>query len=142
MGGMGGIQPQQVGTGGSMGRYVVRGVVRDEQGEPVEGAALAIGSEVLFTNSAGEFFLRVRNPKQYELEVRLDEFLFPGHWEVLSAPAQCRAQAEGSAQVTEVILRRQKVSRPAPAPPAPTIAPTVAPPPPQTADTFYRIDRR
>jgi len=139
MGGMGGIQPQQVGTGGSMGRYVVRGVVRDEQGEPVEGAALAIGSEVVFTNSTGEFFVRVRQPKQYELAVRLDEFLFPGRWEVLSAPAQCRAQAEGSAQAIEIILRRQVVNRPAAAP-AP-VQPSVAPPQAETADTFYRISR-
>ena len=79
MGGLGGIQPQQVGTGGSMGRYVVRGVVRDELGQPVEGAALAVGGEVVFTNSVGEFFVRVRSPRQYDLSVRLEEFLFPGH---------------------------------------------------------------
>lgn len=140
MGGMGGIQPQQVGTGGSMGRYVVRGVVRDELGQPVEGAALAIGGEVIFTNSTGEFFVRVRHPKQYELAVRLEEFLFPGHWEVVSAPAMCRAQAEGTAPVTEVILRRVEVSRPVPAPAPPAVLPSVVPPA-QTADTLHRIDQ-
>ena len=72
--------------------------------------------------------------------MRLDEFLFPGHWEVVSAPATCRAQAEGTAQVTEVILRRQEVSRPVPAPAPPAVVPSVVPPA-QTADTLHRIDQ-
>lgn len=105
-GGLGGIQGQQVGTGGSMGRYVVRGVVRDELGRPVEGAALEIGGEIVFTNSTGEFFVRVRQPRQYDLAVRLEEFLFPGRWELVTAPSRCKAQPEGSAQDVEIILRR------------------------------------
>jgi hypothetical protein len=106
MGGLGGIQGQQVGTGGSMGRYVVRGVVRDELGKPVEGAALEVGGEIVFTNSTGEFFVRVRQPRQYDLTVRLEEFLFPGRWELVAAPSQCKAQPEGSAQDIEIVLRR------------------------------------
>ncbi len=41
MGAFGGVQPQQIGQ--SLGRYVVRGVVRDEDGAPVEGAAIEPG---------------------------------------------------------------------------------------------------
>jgi hypothetical protein len=144
MGGMGGIQPQQVGTGGSMGRFVVRGVVRDELGNPVEGAAIAIGGEVVFTNSTGEFFVRARSPKQYELAVRLDEFLFPGRWEVVEAPAQCRAQAEASARATEITLRRAGVGAvppETPSPPTPAVPAIPAVPPGQSADTLHRIDR-
>ncbi|MEZ0333510.1 MAG: hypothetical protein ACAI18_05850, partial [Gemmatimonadales bacterium] len=63
MGGFGGVQPNQVGNGG-FGRYIVRGSVRDEAGAPVEGAALAIGGEVAFTNSSGEFFVRTRRPQR------------------------------------------------------------------------------
>jgi hypothetical protein len=134
MGGMGGIQPQMVGTGGSMGRFVVRGVVRDETGRPVEGAAIGVGSEVVFTNSAGEFFLRVRSPRDYDLSVQLDQFLFPGQWEIVQAPTRCRAQAEASAPTTEIILRLAVARAPAaPAPPTPL-------PPAQTADTLYRSD--
>ena len=140
MGGLGGIQPQQVGTGGSMGRYVVRGVVRDELGHPVEGAALDIGGQVVFTNSAGEFFVRMRQPRQYDLAIRLEEFLFPGRWELVSAPVRCKAQAEGSAGGIEVILRRVTSIRPEPAAMPPAPVPTVVPPA-QTADTLYRIDR-
>jgi hypothetical protein len=142
MGGLGGIQPQQVGTGGGMGRYVIRGVVRDDGGQPVEGAALDLGGELAFTNSAGEFFVRVRRPTAYDLSVRLEEFLFPGRWEVVSAPARVQAEREGAAPGIEVILRH-----PAPAPAAPAPAPVVpaeAPAPaipvvPQSADTLYRI---
>ena len=50
MGSFGGAQPQQV--GGRMARYVIRGVVRDEDGLGVEGAAVEIGGEVVFTNSS------------------------------------------------------------------------------------------
>ena len=62
-GGFGGVQPGHVGNA-SIGRYVVRGVVRDEAGGPVEGAALDIGGEISFTNSRGEFFLRARRPQR------------------------------------------------------------------------------
>jgi hypothetical protein len=115
MGGLGGIQAQRVGTGGSMGRYVVRGVVRDELGKPVEGAALEIGGEIVFTNSTGEFFVRVRQPRQYDLAVRLNEFLFPGRWELVTAPSQCKAQPEGSAQDIEIVLRRAQAGGAVPA---------------------------
>jgi hypothetical protein len=117
-------------------------VVRDEEGQPVEGAALAIGGEVIFTNSSGEFFVRVRQPKQYPLEVRLDEFLFPGRWEIVDAPSQCRAQSEGTAQVTAVVLRRQVIGRPVPPADAAPADSSVTPPSPQTADTLHRIDGR
>jgi hypothetical protein len=88
-----------------MGRYVVRGVVRDDAGQPVEGAALAIGAEMVFTNSHGEFFLRVGEPRSYRMEVRLGEFLLPGRWEVVSAPSETRAEREDTAQRIEVLLR-------------------------------------
>src|SRR2546430_14530325 len=39
-------------------RYVVRGRVEDEHGQPVDGAAVMVGDEVVYTNAAGEFFVR------------------------------------------------------------------------------------
>jgi len=127
MGGLGGIQPERVGTGGSMGRYVVRGVVRDELGQPVEGAALEVGGEVVFTNSAGEFFVRTRQPRLYDVAVRLQDFLFPGRWEVVSAPAETKAQPEGTAEALQVILRH------------PGAVPEAVPAP--AADSLFRIER-
>jgi hypothetical protein len=111
MGSFGGAQPQQV--GGRMARYVIRGSVRDEEGNGVEGAAVEIGSEVVFTNSTGEFFLRVGRPTRTAVRVLLGEFLLPGQWEILSAPAEVEAGSETRPGVA-IVLRR-----PVPQPPTP-----------------------
>jgi hypothetical protein len=105
MGSLGGMQPQQL--GGRMARYVIRGTVRDEEGLPVEGAAIALGSDVVFTNSAGQFFHRVGRPGHSAVGVRPEEFLLPGNWEVVSAPDQAVAGSETSPGI-EIILRRAR----------------------------------
>jgi len=105
MGAFGGMQPQQL--GGRMARYVIRGIVRDEEGLPVEGAAIALGSEVVFTNSAGQFFHRVGRPGRSPVAVRMDEFLLPGKWELVSAPEQAVAGSETSSGI-EIILRHAR----------------------------------
>jgi len=136
MGAFGGVQPQQLGQ--SLGRYVVRGVVRDEAGQPVEGAAVGLGGEMAFTNSSGEFFVRVRRPQHYPVTVPLDEFLLPGRWEVVTSPAEATAQPEDRAGGIEIILRR-----PAPASAVPALSPVPAAPLDTLrgggADTLHRI---
>jgi outer membrane protein OmpA-like peptidoglycan-associated protein len=137
MGAFGGVQPQQLGPGQSMGRYIVRGIVRDETGTPVEGAAIAVGSEMAFSNSRGEFFVRVRRPQRVAVSVSLDEFLLPGHWAVVEAPAEFVAEPEERAQGLEITLRRAEPPAPPPAPAAPPPAADSIPAP--GADTFYRM---
>jgi hypothetical protein len=105
MGAFGGAQPQQV--GGRMARYVIRGAVRDEEGHAVEGAAVEIGGEVVFTNSSGAFFLRVGRPARSAIKVVLEEFLLPGQWEVVSAPAEVEAGPETRPGI-EIILRHPR----------------------------------
>ncbi len=105
MGGFGGVQPHRIG-GGTLGRYIVRGTVKDENGAAVEGAALEIGGEITFTNSSGEFFIRARGPKRLPLIVKLDEFLLPGAWRVLEAPTEFQAQPEERAVPEAITLRR------------------------------------
>jgi hypothetical protein len=102
MGSFGGMQPQQL--GGRMGRYVVRGTVVEENGNPVEGAAIEIGTEVVFTNSAGQFFHRLGRPGRSGVKVLTAEFLLPGQWEVVSAPAEAVAGPEAGNGI-EIILR-------------------------------------
>ena len=104
LGSFGGAQPQQV--SGRMSRYVIRGTVRDVEGNPVEGAAVDLGGELVFTNSGGEFFLRVAHPRRTPLAVLPAEFLLPGRWEVVSAPAEAQAVSENQAQGIEIILRK------------------------------------
>ena len=102
MGSFGGMQPQQL--GGRMARYVVHGSVRDENGNPVEGAAVGIGADLVFTNSTGQFFHRLGRPGRSALKVLTAEFLLPGQWEVVSAPAEAVAGSE-TARGIEIILR-------------------------------------
>jgi hypothetical protein len=104
MGSFGGIQPQQI--GGTMARYVVQGTVRDESGNPVDGAAVKLNDQVVYTNSAGEFFVRVKHPDHYTLAVATEEFLLPGKWEVVSAPTTVVATNEKQVSAVEIVLRR------------------------------------
>ena len=104
MGSFGGVQPQQI--GGTIARYVVQGTVRDESGSPVEGAAVKLNDEVVYTNSAGEFFVRVKHPEHYTLAVATEEFLLPGRWEVVSAPTAVLASNEKQVTPVEIVLRR------------------------------------
>jgi outer membrane protein OmpA-like peptidoglycan-associated protein len=136
MGAFGGVQPQRVGE--SLGRYVVRGVVHDENGGPVEGAAVDLGGEMAFTNSQGEFFVRVRRPSRLRLEVQLREFLFAGRWEVVTAPSEVLGEPEDRAHGVEIILRRIVPHPEIPAPPAPSVVP-VDTLPPASADTLLRL---
>jgi hypothetical protein len=112
MGSFGGVQPEQL--GGRMARYVVRGKVTDETGNPVEGAAVEVGGEVVFTNSAGDFFLRVGRPRRSSVRVVLSDFLLPGQWEVVSAPTEADAVPETRGAGIEIVLRHPtSVSAPA-----------------------------
>jgi hypothetical protein len=103
LGSFGGAQPQQI--GGRMARYVIRGTVRDQAGNPIEGAALDLGGEVIFTNSSGEFFLRAKHPRRFSLKILPDEFLLPGRWEVVSAPGEVTASEENRPALIEIVLR-------------------------------------
>jgi hypothetical protein len=64
-----------------------------------------LNEQVVYTNSAGEFFLRVKHPQRYSLAVALDEFLLPGRWEVVRAPGEVTAAEEKQARSTEIVLR-------------------------------------
>jgi hypothetical protein len=106
-----------------------------------------LSGEVAFTNSRGEFFVRVRRPQRYALTIPLDDFLLPGRWEIVTAPSDAIAESEDRAQAVEIILRRV---RPA-APTAPAAAPTAPPAAPvspavpadtsvwHTVDTLHRV---
>jgi hypothetical protein len=104
LGQFGGAQPHQI--GGRMARLVIRGTVCDEAGIPIEGAALDLNGEVVYTNSAGHFFLRTRRPGQYAVKVLLGEFLLPGQWELAGAPETVMATDESRAEPIVITLRR------------------------------------
>lgn len=116
MGQMGGVQPQRIGGGGGIARYVVRGRVLDETGQPVEGAAVDFGGQAVFTDSRGEFLLRTPHPQRFHPQVLLDQFLLPGHWRLVTEPDEVTAEPEDRAHPVEIRLER--VAPPSPTPPA------------------------
>lgn len=89
----------------SMAKYVIQGVVKDDQGSPVEGAALHIAKEVAYSDSTGHFMVRFSRRGPFPLSVALDEFITTGIYEVVSAPAEVRAESEDSVSDIEIVVR-------------------------------------
>ena len=70
------------------GKYVITGAVVDEHGQPMEGAAIQLqGGAVIYSDSEGKFFARVKHNDPLALVVLLNEFAAPGRWAVVSCPA-------------------------------------------------------
>ncbi len=90
----------------SIAKYVVQGVVMDDHGSAVEGAALRIGREVVYTDSSGRFMVRFSKRGPFPLSVAPEEFITNGVYEVVSAPSQVSAQPEDNASDVQVAVRR------------------------------------
>ena len=88
-----------------MGDYVIRGHVCDERGSPIGGAAIQIGEQTVFSNEAGEFFMRLAKPEHLALTVLAQEFLTPLHFTVISAPPTVTAAPDDSATDVVIVLR-------------------------------------
>lgn len=86
---------------------VAHGVVSDENGDPVSGAALKVDGEVVYSNSEGTFFVRKSKAREYSLSVLTDEFLVAGRYEVLYAPSGVIAGPEESEPPIAIVVRRR-----------------------------------
>lgn len=98
-----GPKPGELASQWSMGKYLVRGRVVDDKGNPVSGAAVSIGGRFALTDVNGRFFIRFDKQKPEPVRVLPDEFTAPGFWKVLSAPATITPLPEG--QGTEIEIR-------------------------------------
>lgn len=107
LGDFGGLAPRGA-QSRPLDRFVVHGMVVDESGAPVDGAAIALDGDMAYSNAQGEFLVRIGRPKRMTVTVKLDEFLLPGTWEVVSAPEAVQAAREGQEEVVRVVLRRGK----------------------------------
>lgn len=105
----GGVQPITV----RFERYVIRGVVVDEAGHPVDGAAVDVGDDCVLTNSHGEFFVRVKARRRVPLKVAFDDFVAVGKYAVLSAPADAIGEDEDHAVPVRIVLRLAPAGTPA-----------------------------
>jgi cell division septation protein DedD len=101
-----GLRVGEAGQNFSMARNIVRGRVVDEKNEPVNGAALRIDKELVFTDVEGKFFLRVKKARAYTVKVAAEEFILPGYFEVVTAPAEVRSLAEDSQEEIVIVVRR------------------------------------
>lgn len=90
----------------SIAKYVIQGLVTDDQGMPLEGAALHIAKQVAYTDSTGHFLVRFSKHGPFPLSVALGEFITTGIYEVVSAPREARAESEDNATDTPVVVRR------------------------------------
>lgn len=90
----------------SIAKFLVQGVVKDEQGNPVEGAALRIGKEVVYSDSTGAFLVRMGKHGPFPLSVVPDEFITNGVYETVSAPSTVRAETDDAAVNLEIVIRR------------------------------------
>ena len=90
----------------SIAKFLVQGVVKDDQGNPVEGAALHIGKEVVYSDSTGAFLVRMGKHGPFPLSVVPEEFIANGFYEPVSAPSTVRAETDDAATRVEVVIRR------------------------------------
>ena len=90
----------------SIAKLLVQGIVKDEHGNPVEGAALRIGKEVIYSDSTGAFLARMSKHGPFPLTVAPDEFIANGVYEAVSAPPWVRAEAEDTVRNVEIVIRR------------------------------------
>lgn len=90
----------------SIARFVVQGFVKDDQGNPVEGAALRIGKEVVYSDSTGAFLVRMGKRGPFPLSVVPDEFITNGVYETVSAPSTVRGEKDDAALNLEIVIRR------------------------------------
>jgi hypothetical protein len=85
---------------------VIEGVVVDDQGAPVEGAALHIGKQVAYTDSSGRFMVRFGKRGSFPFSLAPDEFMTNGVYQVVSAPSEVHAESEENASDVQVVVRR------------------------------------
>jgi hypothetical protein len=90
----------------SISKYVIQGVVLDHLGAPVEGAALHIGKQVVYTDSSGRFMVRFSKRGSFPFSLAPEEFLTNGVYQVVSAPAEVHSESEDNAVEVRVVVRR------------------------------------
>jgi hypothetical protein len=95
------IQPHR-----SMGKYVVRGVVTDQQNRSVYGAVVQVDGEAVYTGFDGRFFIRFRKPGTFPVCIPTNHFM-EGNWLLVSAPASATAKLEDQADFIVIVVERQ-----------------------------------
>ena len=88
----------------SLSRYVIAGKVVDEAGKGVWGIAVKIGTELVFSDENGEFFLHIQNSKPVPLTIAPSDSLQSTPWKLQTAPAIAQGRPEGAAADPVVVI--------------------------------------
>jgi hypothetical protein len=100
------------------GKFIVRGVVVDEAGQPVWGAFVRVDGQSAYSDNAGNFLLHFKEGQTYPVAVLPEQSLSPSLYEVVSAPVTVRAESSDSAPIVRIVLRKLKLQpNAAPTPP-------------------------
>ena len=91
---------------GGLGINVIQGKVVDELAMPVEGAALRIGKQRIYSGPDGAFFYREKHARSHSFDVLVDEFVGMGSFAVRAAPRQVKSGREIEANYISVIICR------------------------------------
>lgn len=91
----------------SIAKYAIQGTVKDDQGVPVEGAAVHIGREIAYSDSSGHFQMRFSKHGPFAISVVPDEFMTNALYEVVTVPAEATAQPDETAPEIVVTVRRR-----------------------------------
>ena len=79
----------------SFAKYIINGKVVNEEGNGVWGVAVQVGGEMMYSDSKGEFFMRVRNNKPLSLTVVPASSMQTCWWKLHNAPATVHGVLEG-----------------------------------------------
>jgi hypothetical protein len=90
----------------SIAKFLVQGIVKDDKGSPVEGAALRIGKDIVYSDSSGAFLVRMGKHGPFSLTIVPDEFISNGTYEAVSAPPTVRAELDSAAPNVDIVIRR------------------------------------
>jgi len=90
----------------SIGKYLVQGFVVDEEGVPVEGAAIRVGKELTYTDSTGRFSARFSKRGPFAIMVAHDEFITNAIYETISAPPDARAELDDDTADLKIVVRK------------------------------------
>jgi hypothetical protein len=86
--------------------YLAAGRVVDTTGAPVDGAAIEVAGDVVYTDSRGRFFVRRPSRKPVPIRVVVDDFLTPGTWEVVNAPRELLPVPDDRSVPAVIVVRR------------------------------------
>ena len=90
----------------SVTRYIVKGIVQDDEANPVEGVALHIGRQIAYSDSSGRFIVRFAKQGRYAFSIATEAYVANRIYGVVSAPTEVRAESEEYVRDVEIVLRR------------------------------------